>query len=287
MKKQSNIQILKELVNNNVLEYVRLRTRGVQAYDIAEGEEYTVITEYAKQGGRYYFIDRSGRRFLASRYDRAEFVSGEMLEVIANDRAAAMRAADQVERSGSVLVFASVLDLFFDECDRRCISVTSTATGVDELGRMLTRYDLVKDAELAKQEDNDNDSDNNDTQSDDSEDEQTAAKPSALAQKVAKVAENVKACAANARALRPALVLYVWGVIIAALFALCFVALPFVCVLVPYIFVTAPTFKPTDIIYIISLEAIFVAAGVATWRMFKNGDLYCSWHDCKILIRPF
>lgn len=127
-----------------------------------------------------------------------------------------------------------------------------------------------------------------DTQSDDNnEGEQTAAEPSRVAQKVAKVAKSVKAYAAKARALRPALVLYVWGVIIAALFALCFAALPFMCVLMPYIFVTAPTFKPTDIICIISLDAIFIAAGVAIWRMFRNGDLYNSWHDCKILTRPF
>ena len=187
MKKQTNISALKELVNNNVMKRVELYTRGVQAYNIVDGEEYTVIVAFAKQGGRYYFIDRDGRRFLASRYYRAEFVAGEMFEVIANDRAAAQNAADQVEASGSVLVCADLLPLFFEECDRRNIHVTSTAAGVDDLGRMLTRYDLVQDAEPAQQ------SDNNDTQSDDNnEGKQTAAEPSALAQKVAKVAESVK-----------------------------------------------------------------------------------------------
>lgn len=285
MKKQTKLQILKGLVNDSVLERVKLCRYGVQAYNIVKGEEYAVIAAFAKQGGRYYFIDREGRRFLASHYDRAEWLAGEVLEVLADDKAAVSETVDQLERSGSVLVCADFLALFFEECDRRNLTVKSTATGVDELERMFTRYDLVKDAEPAKMEDNDNDSDNNDPQS--FKDEQTAAEPSALAQKVAKAAESVKACAAKARALRPALVLYVWGVIIAALFALCFVALPFVCVLVPYIFITAPTFKPTDIFFIISLEAIFIAAGVAIWHMFKNGDLYCSWHDCEILTRPF
>lgn len=192
MKKQTNISVLKELVNNNVMERVELRTRGVQAYNIAEGEEYNVIVAFAKQGGRYYFIDRDGRRFLASHYDRAEFVAGEMLEVIANDSAAAIHAADQVEASGSVLVCADLLHLFFEECDRRNIHVTSTAAGVDDLGRMLTRYDLVKDDEPAQQ------SDNNDTQGNEiNEGNQTAAEPSALAQKVAKVAESVKTYAAQ------------------------------------------------------------------------------------------
>lgn len=86
---------------------------------------------------------------LASHYDRAEFVAGEMLEVIANDRAAAMHAADQVETAGSVFVCADLLALFFAECDHRNIHVISTAAGVDDLGRMLTRYDLVKDDDPA------------------------------------------------------------------------------------------------------------------------------------------
>lgn len=192
MKKQTNISALKELVNNNVMERVELRTRGAQAFNIAEGEEYNVIVAYAKQGGRYYFIDRDGRRFLASHYDRAEWLAGEMLEVIANDRAAAQSAADQLERSGSVLVCADLLALFFEECDLRGIKATSTAAGVDNLGRMLTRYDLVKDAEPAQQ------SDNNDTQSDgNNKGNQTPAESSALAQKVAKVAESVKTYAAQ------------------------------------------------------------------------------------------
>ena len=193
MKKQANISVLKELVNNNVMERVELYTSGVQAYDIAEGEEYNVIVAFAKQGGRYYFIDRDGRRFLASRYYRAEFVAGEMLEVIANDRAAAQNAADQVEKNGSVLMRATLLPLFFEECDRRNISVTSTATGFDNFGRMFTKYDLVKDEPTQKDDDN-----NNDTQSNESnEGNQTPAEPSRLAQAAAKISASVKAYAAN------------------------------------------------------------------------------------------
>lgn len=212
MKKQTNIEILKALVNNNVMQRVELRTRGVQAYNIAEGEEYAVLVAYAKQGGRYYFIDRDGRRFLASHYDRAEFVAAEMLEVIANDRAAAMHAAEQVERNGSVLVCAELLALFFEECDRRNINVTSTAAGVDDLGRMLTRYDLIKKEELAQQ------GDDNAAQNDDNnEDGQTTAEPSRLAQAAAKVAESVKTyanCAAFVLSLVAAAVL-AFGVVIA------------------------------------------------------------------------
>lgn len=181
MKKSTNIAALKELVNYNVLDRVKLRVNGVQAYNIAEGEEYTVIVKYEKQRGRYYFVDRDGRRFLASHYDRAEFIAGEMLAVIAEERSAAQRAAEQVKASGSVAVCSSLCDLFFEECDILGIRVKSTAVGVDNLGRMLTCYDLVKDDEPAQQED----SDNNDAQS--NEGNQTPAEPSRLAKVAAKV----------------------------------------------------------------------------------------------------
>lgn len=193
MKKSTNIENLKQLVNNNAIERVELHLNGVQAYNIAEGEEYAVIVAYAKQGGRYYFIDRDGRRFLASRYDRAEFVAGEMLEVIANDRAAAQNAADQVERAGSVLVCADLIALFFEECDRRNIKVTSTAAGVDDLARMLTRFDLVKTDEDNQAATDEGELDDSDAQDDDNnKGDQTPAEPSRLAPAAAKVAEKAK-----------------------------------------------------------------------------------------------
>lgn len=203
MKKQTNISVLKELVNNNIMKRVDLCTRGAQAYGLVEGEEYTVVIAYAKQGNRYYFVARDGRRFLASRYDRAEILAGELLEILANDRAAAMHVADQVEASGSVLVCADLLPLFFEECDRRRINVTSTAAGVDDLGRMLTRYDLVQDAEPAQQSDDSN------------EGNQTPAEPSRLTQAAAKVAASVKTYAVKA-ARRAALLLSLLVVLILA-----------------------------------------------------------------------
>lgn len=247
MKKSTNIAALKELVNNNVLEYVRLRINGVQAYNIAEGEEYTVITEYAKQGGRYYFVDRDGRRFLASHYDRAEFVAGEMLAVIAEERSAAQHAAEQVKKFGSVLVCAALLSLFFEECDRIKINVKSTAYGVDNLGRMLTRYDLVKDDEPAQQED----SDNNDAQS--NEGNQTPAEPSRLA----KVATKVKT---YARRMLFAVSLAAVAVLCFCFFCSCFPAL--------HMMLQAAGIEGT-------------ACTVLTWCAFVPALDITSWLECN------
>lgn len=249
MKKSTNIAALKELVNNNVLDRVKLRVNGVQAYNIAEGEEYTVIVKYAKQGGRYYFVDRDGRRFLASHYDRAEFIAGEMLAVIAEERSAAQRAAEQVKASGSVAVCSSLCDLFFEECDILGIRVKSTAVGVDNLGRMLTCYDLVKDDEPAQQED----SDNNDAQSNESD--QTTAEPSRLA----KAAAKVKAYARRAA----------FAVSLLAVVVLCFVVF-FACI---------PAFN-------MMLKAAGIegtACTVFTWcALFPALDI-TSWLECNAL----
>lgn len=249
MKKSTNIAALKELVNYNVLDRVKLRVNGVQAYNIAEGEEYTVIVKYEKQRGRYYFVDRDGRRFLASHYDRAEFIAGEMLAVIAAQRSAAQRAAEQVKASGSVAVCSSLCDLFFEECDILGIRVKSTAVGVDNLGRMLTCYDLVKDDEPAQQED----SDNNDAQSNESD--QTTAEPSRLA----KAAAKVKAYARRAA----------FDVSLLAVVVLCFVVF-FACI---------PAFN-------MMLKAAGIegtACTVFTWcALFPALDI-TSWLECNAL----
>lgn len=249
MKKQTNIAALKELVNYNVLDRVKLRVNGVQAYNIAEGEEYTVIVRYEKQRGRYYFVDRDGRRFLASHYDRAEFVAGEMLAVIAEERAAAKRAAEQVKASGSVVVCSSLCDLFFQECDILGIRVKSTAVGVDNLGRMLTCYDLVKDDEPAQQED----SDNNDAQS--NEGNQTPAEPSRLA----KVAAKVKT---YARRMLFAVSLAAVAVLCFCFFCSCFPAL--------HMMLQAAGIEGT-------------ACTVLTWCAFVPALDITSWLECNAL----
>ena len=77
MKKNNNIKQLKEIVNNDL--FFDLHHQGVQAYNIS-ANEYEVITGFRKCNGRYYFIDRNRNKYLASRYDRADFIAGEMLE---------------------------------------------------------------------------------------------------------------------------------------------------------------------------------------------------------------
>ena len=200
MKKLSNMQKLKNLVNADVLECIKCRIYGVQAYNIS-ANEYEVIVKFAKQGGRYYFIDRDGNRYLASRYDRAEDVAADILENIECTNLAVNALADQIQKYGKVSVNYEFLDLFLNECDRREIEAESVENHYHDNGEMFTVYRL-KDEQNAE---NDAQSEENaaDEQDSESEEKQTESEatattcdPSAFSRILAKAetaAEKVKA----------------------------------------------------------------------------------------------
>ena len=148
MKKLSNMQTLKNLVNADVLECIKCRIYGVQAYNISDNE-YEVIVKFAKQGGRYYFIDRDGNRYLASLYDRAEDVAADILENVKCTELAVNALADQIQKFGKVSVNYDFLDLFLNECDRREIEVESVENHYHDNGEMFTVYRL-KDEQNAE-----------------------------------------------------------------------------------------------------------------------------------------
>ena len=114
--KKNNLKQLKEMVNANVLETVETVAFGVQAYNIS-ANEYEVITKFAKINGRYYFIDRDGNKYLASRYDRAELVARDILDNIQYATETAQEYVCKLEEKKQVAVDAAHLSLFFDFCD--------------------------------------------------------------------------------------------------------------------------------------------------------------------------
>ena len=176
MKKSSNMQTLKNLVNADVLECIKCRIYGVQAYNIS-ANEYEVIVKFAKQGGRYYFIDRDGNRYLASRYDRAEDVAADILENIECTGLAVNALADQIQKYGKVSVNYEFLDLFLNECDRREIEAESVENHYHDNGEMFTVYRL-KDEQNAE-----NNAQSEETEADeqDSESEEKQTKSEATA----------------------------------------------------------------------------------------------------------
>lgn len=176
MKKLSNMQKLKNLVNADVLECIKCRIYGVQAYNIS-ANEYEVIVKFAKQGGRYYFIDRDGNRYLASRYDRAEDVAADILENIECTELAVNALADQIQKYGKVSVNYDFLDLFLNECDRREIEAESVENHYHDNGEMFTVYRLKDE----QNEENDAQSEETaaDEQGSESEEQQTESEATA------------------------------------------------------------------------------------------------------------
>ncbi len=144
---KTNIKKLKDLVNAHYAQIIYLCLRGVQAYGIADGEEYTAIVGFEKTKGRYYFFDNCGRRFLASHYYNAEFVAGEMLEVIAQDSAAAQEAAHKVAREGATAIPLCLTCRFVEECERLGLEVENKQCFPDERGGWKYRYELKQKAD--------------------------------------------------------------------------------------------------------------------------------------------
>lgn len=153
--KKNNINQLKEMVNANVLETVETVAFGVQAYNISENE-YEVITKFAKINGRYYFVDRDGNKYLASRYDRAELVARDILDNLKYARQTAYEDVCTLEEKKQVFVNSAYLSLFLDFCDLFGFDVESVENHFHNNGEMYTVYRLKSEqtAEDDAQSDN-------------------------------------------------------------------------------------------------------------------------------------
>ena len=148
--KENYIKQLKEMVNNNVLETVETVAFGVQAYNIS-ANEYEVITKFAKINGRYYFIDRDGNKYLASRYDRAELVARDILDNLEYARQTAYEDVCTLDEKKQVFVNGAYLSLFLDFCDLFGFDVESVENHFHNNGEMFTVYRL-KDEQNAENE---------------------------------------------------------------------------------------------------------------------------------------
>ena len=232
MKKNNNIKQLKEMVNNNVLETIETVAFGVQAYNIS-ANEYEVITKFAKVNGRYYFIDRDGNKYLASRYDRAELVARDILDNLKYAEETAYKYVCALEEKKQIPVESAYIPLFFDFCDLFGFDVESVEMHFHDNGEVFTVYRL-KSEETAK-----DDAQSEETEADEQDGEETednednenaaACEPSKLAGILAKmkngarkVCEKIATVAFFAGAVTAAfLALYVAIVGLTALLGVC------------------------------------------------------------------
>lgn len=196
MKANNYSKQLKEIVNNNVLESIECVNYGVQAYGIS-ANEYDVITKFAKINGRYYFVDRDGNKYLASRYDRSELVARDILDNLQYATETAQEYVCKLEEKKMVSVDAAYLSLFFDFCDLLGFEVESVENHYHDNGEMFTVYRLK------------------DEQQTEGEATATTCEPSAFSRVLAKVKGSArKVCEKVAFALA---VLFIISVVVLAL----------------------------------------------------------------------
>lgn len=184
--KKNNIKQLKEMVNANVSETVETVAFGVQAYNIS-ANEYEVITKFAKINGRYYFVDRDGNKYLASRYDRAELVARDILDNLRFAEETAYEYVCTLEEKKQVAVDSARLPMFFDFCDLFGFEVESVENHFHNNGEMYTVYRLKSEQTAeddAQSEETAADEQQNNEQS---EEPAAACEPSKLAVILAKV----------------------------------------------------------------------------------------------------
>ena len=188
--KENNIKQLKEMVNANVLETVETVAFGVQAYNIS-ANEYEVITKFAKINGRYYFIDRDGNKYLASRYDRAELVARDILDNLRFAEETAYEYVCTLEEKKQVAVDSARLPMFFDFCDLFGFDVESVEMHIHNNGEVFTVYRL-KSEETAKDDAQSEETAADEQQSSENEENAAACEPSKFAGILAKVKSSAR-----------------------------------------------------------------------------------------------
>lgn len=150
--KKNNIKQLKEIVSNEI--FFDLSYQGVQAYNIS-ANEYEVITGFSKCKGRYYFVDRDRNMYLACRYDRADFIAGEMLEQKERENKMVDDAIDSIEKTGEVKIIIELSWEYLKTCKARGINpgelVDREEDAAGEL-YMIYRTESAKDEENSESE---------------------------------------------------------------------------------------------------------------------------------------
>ena len=185
--KKNNIKQLKKWMVNRSTDSIRCRIYGVQAYGISK-HEYNVIVEFAKQGGRYYFIDRDGNRFLASHYEDAERVAGEIIENVQAAFNVVIDLTREFMTTGRVNVDSELIDLFLELCDVSGLEYESRKFNVTDDGECFTTYILKGGIiEAPEQTAADEQDGENDEQDNEGNENATACEPSKLAGILAKV----------------------------------------------------------------------------------------------------
>lgn len=182
MKKNNNIKQLKKWMINRSTDKIGCYVYGVQAYNIS-ANEYEVIVAYQKINGRYYFIDRDGNKYLASRYDRAEQVAGEIVENVNNAVLSVISSCNELQTKGQTVILEDVKDLFLEFSGAIGLEFEVKKTCRSEFGESTITYILKG----YNEQNSENEESAADEQQTENEESAAACEPSMFAGILAKV----------------------------------------------------------------------------------------------------
>ena len=191
--KKNNIKQLKKWMVNRSTDKIECYVHGVQAYNIS-ANEYEVIIAYQKINGRYYFVDRDGNKYLASRYDRAEQVAGDIVENVNDAVLSVMSSCNELQTQGYTIILEDLTDLFLEFSTAIGLEFEVKEISNSENGEITVTYILKGNNKTAKQQSEETAADeqkgeSNEQSNEDSENNETAAacEPSKFAGILAKV----------------------------------------------------------------------------------------------------
>ena len=174
MKKNNNIKQLKKWMINRSTDKIECYVYGVHAYNIS-ANEYEVIVAYQKINGRYYFIDRDGNKYLASRYDRADQVAGEIVENVNNAVLSVISSCNELQTKGQTVILEDVKDLFLEFSGAIGLEFEVKKTCSSEFGESTITYILKG----YNEKNSENEESAEDEQGCESEEQQTESEASA------------------------------------------------------------------------------------------------------------
>lgn len=191
--KKNNIKQLKKWMVNRSTDKIECYVHGVQAYNIS-ANEYEVIVAYQKINGRYYFVDRDGNKYLASRYDRAEQVAGDIVENVNDAVLSVMSSCNELQTQGQTTILEGLTDLFLEFSSAIGLEFEVKEISNSENGEVTVIY-ILKGNKTAEQQSEETAADE---QNNENEENAAACEPSMFVGILAKVKSSAKAAAEKA-----------------------------------------------------------------------------------------
>lgn len=143
MKKETNLQKLKAMVNTSVFGEVKCHQYGVQAYNLEFGREYNIIVSIEKINRRFYFVDNCGVKFPVSRTPNAERIAQEIIERKEWEVLYLSERADELFQTGHTSILGGFIYDFHALTNKLNISCRHNAISFHDNGDCYCQFSRI------------------------------------------------------------------------------------------------------------------------------------------------